>query len=187
MLEKQATAIRVARETQIKTITRHHTNYPAGTITEYPPVNSYVMIEYPNTSLKKGPPNKFMTNLKGPYRVVNNIGARYTVMNLHSRKLEDFHVKSLHSFHYDETETDPAQVALKDQQHFLVDTILEHRGDIKRKSAMEFKVRWLGYTASDDSWLEWKHLRTTAPLHKYLFQNNMKSLIPKDYKLAEYN
>lgn len=77
-----------------------------------------------------------MTNLKGPFRVVNNVGARYTVMNLINSKLEDFHVKSLHPFHFDISETDPMHVALKDQQHFLVESILAHRGQTSRKGPL---------------------------------------------------
>lgn len=182
MLAKQATAIRVAQETQLKKNNLHFANYPAGELTEFP-INSYVMVEYSNSSLKKGPPNKLMAYLRGPMRVVNFIGTRYTLMNLVNNKLEDFHVKLLHPFNYDPEVTDPRLVAYRDQQHFVVESIVAHTGDKILKSGMTFKVRWSGFEASDDTWLPWKELRTNAALHRYLSENNLKSLIPKGFIL----
>jgi hypothetical protein len=182
MLNKQAIAIRVARETQMKKNELHHATYPAGAITEFP-INSYVMIEYPSASLKKGPPNKLMPNLKGPMRVVNFIGTRYTLMNLVNNKLEDYHVKLLHPFNYDPEVTDPRLVAYKDRQFHVIESVVAHVHD-RLKSNMTFKVRWSGYDASEDTWLPWKELRTTAALHKYLADNNLKHLIPKGFEVA---
>ena len=42
-------------------------------ITEFP-VNSYVLLSYPPTNLKKGPPNKLMLNWQGPYKLISYIG-----------------------------------------------------------------------------------------------------------------
>jgi hypothetical protein len=121
-----------------------------------------------------------MPNLKGPMRVVNFIGTRYTLMNLVNNKLEDYHVKLLHPFNYDPEETDPRLVAYKDQQFHVVESIVAHTHD-RLKSNMTFRVRWSGYEENDDTWLPWKELRTNACLHKYLAENNMRHLIPKEF------
>ena len=43
-------------------------------------------------------------------------------------------------------------IAAKDYGEFPVEQVLAHRGNSKRKSEMEFQVRWQGYTPSDDAW-----------------------------------
>jgi hypothetical protein len=120
-------------------------------------------------------------------RVVNFVGSRYTVMNLVTNKLEDFHLKQLRPFNYDSSETDPKLVAYKDNRHFAVESIISHTGDRKMKSEMKFVVRWAGYDASQDSELPWKELRTNVALHNYLRENKMKSLIPKDFRIPADN
>ncbi len=98
MLAKQATAIRVARETQIKKDSEHFGAHTPSR-TEFP-INSYVLIEYPQSSHHKGPPTKFHSNLKGPMQVINVVGSRYTLLNLVTNKLEDFHITQLKQFNY---------------------------------------------------------------------------------------
>jgi hypothetical protein len=36
-------------------------------------------------------------------------------------------------------------IARKDYLEFFIETILAHRGDPKKLSALQFKVKWLGY------------------------------------------
>jgi hypothetical protein len=180
MLQMQATVIRVARETQSKRDNLHIARFPAER-TEFP-INSYVLIEYPQSSLKKGAPTKFHTNLKGPMRVLNFVGSRYTVMNMVTNKLEDCHVKQLRPFNYDAEETNPRLVAYKDNQHFDVESIVSHSGDASKVSTLKFIVRWTGYDPNDTTELPWKELRHNKVLHQYLKDNKMKSLIPTAYK-----
>jgi hypothetical protein len=183
MLNKQATVIRIAQQTQRKRNDIHVEKFPAER-TEFP-INSYVLIEYPKSSLKKGAPTKFHTNLLGPMRVVNFVGSRYTLMNMVTNKLEDFHITQLRPFNYNAEETDPRLVAYKDNQYFEVDSIVSHSGDVKLKSTLKFIVRWTGYDPTDTSELDWKNLYHNKALHKYLRDNNLKSLIPKQYKTQE--
>ena len=94
--------------------------------TIFPP-NTYVLVQYENR-----PPSKLHTNWKGPMRVVNNIGSKYTVHNMITDELEDHHVSKLKAFQFDPEITDPQLVANKDQQLFDVDSILEMRGDPRK-------------------------------------------------------
>lgn len=80
-------------------------------------------------------------------------------------------------FLYDPDHVNPTDIAMQDNQEFLIDHIMEHRGDRHDKTNMEFKVRWAGYDESEDSWEPWKELRNTSQLHEYLRTHNMKSLI----------
>ena len=60
-----------------------------------------------------------------------------------------------------------------------MEAILAYTGNPKRKSSMDFLVRWLGYDESEDLWLPWSALHNNSVLHTYLRQNGMESLIPK--------
>ena len=86
-------------------------------ITEFP-INSYVLIGYPKTSHHSGPPSKFHTNLKGPYQVVEKSGTRYTVRNLVTNKLEDFHITLLREFLFYPEYVDPVKIAMCDEQFY---------------------------------------------------------------------
>ena len=174
MLQAQADIIRVAHANQTRTDATHRVE--PGTMLTVFPVGSYVLVQYENR-----PPSKLHPQLKGPMRVVNNIGSRYTVQNLVTMKLEDFHVTRLKPFLYDDSVTIPRLVANRDQQVFDVDHILAHRGDPKRKSSLEFLVRWTGYTDAHDTWEPWNSLRDTHALHRYLSAHRLKALIPKKY------
>jgi hypothetical protein len=64
----------------------------------------------------------------------------------------------------------------------IVSEILGHRGSIKKKTKMRFKVRWENYDSSHDSWLSLKDLRDNAVLHVYLQNHGMAKLIPPLYR-----
>ena len=150
--------------------------------TEYP-VGSWVLAEYHSSIVKEGPPSKFNTQLRGPYKVVRRELDRYTVMNSVKRKEEDIHVTDLRPFLYDSNFIDPRDVAMKDAiSTFTVERILEHSGNRKKYGDMEFKVRWEGYEEDEDLWLPWKELRDNTQLHQYLRDNGMASLIPKEHR-----
>ena len=74
----------------------------------------------------------------------------------------------------------PIDVAVEDTREFFVDHIVEHTGNTKKD--MMFKVRWQGYTSTDNTWEPWHHLEENTFLHKYLHRNGMRSLIPPRYR-----
>ena len=98
-------------------------------------------------------------------------------------KDEEIHVTFLRPFLFDSNFIDPKDVAMKDAiSTFVVEKILEHDGDRKRLGSLFFKTRWLGYGESQDLWLPWKELRDNTELHKYLRENGLASLVPKEHR-----
>ena len=47
---------------------------------------------------------------------------------------------------------------------FIVESILGHTGDFKKKNSFIFHVRWLGYTPKVDTWEPWKNVMQIAHL-----------------------
>jgi len=145
------------------------------------PIGSYVLVEYDSTLKGRGPPHKLMSFKRGPYRVVNNVGTRYTVLDLRTNKHEDVLIHLLHPFIYDEANIDPKEVAARDNEEYTVQQILQHEGDPKHKGTMKFLVHWQGYDdPSEHTWESWKNLRLVDKLHDYLNTNDMGHLIPAD-------
>jgi hypothetical protein len=150
-----------------------------GTITEFP-INSYVLVNYEATGHK--PPTKLHTYLRGPLRVVNSVGPIYTLQNLVTNQLEDFHVKLLHAFNYDEASVDPAEVAQHDQDYFGIKEVLGHRyrGKKKRRSDLSFNILWDG--EKEPVWTDWNaDLGANETIHEYLAANKLKRHIPPKY------
>jgi hypothetical protein len=101
-------------------------------------------------------------------------------------KEETHHVKTLHPYHYDDINgLQPEDVALKDTGEFRVDSIIRHTGDPKRKSDMDFLVKWMGYDDSHNMWLPWSSLRNNPKLHLYLTTNGLQKLIPKEHRITQ--
>ena len=180
MLQTQQAIIKAAQITQHAKDDKHIANANAKR-TEFIP-ESYVLIEYPSSNMKPGPPNKMMANLKGPMQVINNAGNTYTVKNLLTGKHEKYHVKQLRQFNYEPQHTDPFNIAIKDQQEHVIEAILNHSGDKQNKTEMEFLVRWKGESEENNLWMPWKEVRRNPILHKYLQDNKMKSIIPIEFR-----
>ena len=157
------------------------TPYDTRTGVDHFPVGSYVLVEYDSTLKGRGPPHKLMPFKRGPYRVVNNIGTRYTVLDLTTNKHEDVLIHRLHPFSYDAAEYDPKEIAARSKEEFVVAEILEHEGDPKFKSSMRFLVHWEGYNdPAEHTWESWKNVRLVDKLHDYLRAHAMEHLIPRE-------
>jgi hypothetical protein len=106
----------------------------------------------------------------------------YTLLNLVTRKDETIHVTDLRPFHYDPNHVDPVDVARKDiTSTFVVERIIEHVGDEKRKSSLDFRVRWQGYDEEHDLWLPYAEVRDVEATHIYLRDKGLHNLIPAKF------
>ena len=174
MLDAQADIIKIAQLHQEEHDV-HHISMHTAERTEFP-INSYVLVQYENIEHK--PPSKLHPQLKGPYQVVNYNGSIYTVRNLVTNKLEDFHITNIRHFEYDPLTVDPRQVANSDQDMVDINDIIQHTGTSNRRANMRFLVRW---SDGEETWEPWSNVRRTEACHKYLQENNMKHLIPREF------
>ena len=78
----------------------------------------------------------------------------YTIEDLVSGKHITTHI-------HNPDPTSPLTVAQHNEQEFVVESIISHRGNHNKRSTMEFKVRWAGFGESCDTWEPYK-------LHDYL-------------------
>ena len=181
MILKQHTLMDVALSTQLDNDIYHiqsNIKQDHNELTEFP-INSYVLQRYENEDGK--PPHKLNTPLRGPHKVVGRYTRTdgpdvYTVQNLSTNKLEDFKVNDLRPFNFDPQRINPLEIALSDQQLFVVDEILEHTGSPKKRQNMMFKVKWKGF--DDPTWVPWDNVKNNNVLHQYLRHNNLQRLIP---------
>ena len=186
MIRRQNTLLEVATTTQ-RVRNEKHLMHAAPTVqvTVFP-VDSHVLMSYPlDTTGKSRPPNKLLTQWKGPLQVVSisSDGSHYTLKDLvEDKTLPQVHIKRLRPFLYDAEAVDPKAIAAKDKGEYFVEQILEHRGNPTRKSTMEFKVRWAGYSPDFDTWEPWRGVRDVDKLHEYLRNhddNAIRKLAPR--------
>jgi len=187
MLQAQKDLIHLAQTMQLTQHKEHLADNDMGEITHYP-ANSFVLVSYPQGAFKRSEPTKFHSHWKGPMQVLSNVGARYQLLNLANGKTEEHHVSRIKKYIYDGKGPTPGAIALKDNQHYLIEAILAHRGNPKQRNRMTFKVRWVGYNHDEDTtWEPWSNLKDNAVLHQYLGQKNMESLIPPRYRTGTSN
>ena len=129
-----------------------------------------------------GRSNKLLPKHKGRYQVIGYEHSIYIIEDLIRGKRIQTHIHNLRPFIFDPHHIDPMEIAQQNEQEFQVREIVAHRGNHRRRSTMEFLVRWTGYDMSSNSWEPYKALMHVDKLHDYLRQHRMRSLIPKEHK-----
>ena len=172
-IARQYTMITVTEERQLQSDSHALVQYDER-ITEYP-VHSYVLFTPP-----VGRSDKLLPRHRGPFQVMDK--SIYNIEDLVSGKRITTHIHNLRPFNYDPEHTSPLTVAQHNKQEFVVESILEHRGNRNRRSSLDFKVRWAGFGESCDSWEPYKSLMHVGQLHEYLRNHTMKTLIPTEHK-----
>jgi hypothetical protein len=183
MIDRQANIIAAAQKSQTQAndnyIANKNEKYKDIQVTEFP-VNSYVLLGYPPTNLKKGPPNKLMMNWQGPYKVISYLGNNYTILDLATMKEETVNIKRLKQFQYDE-EVDPRQVANQATDRFDVEAIISHTGNPNYRAKMRFLIKWVGWDEpTEEKWT--KELSHLELMHEYLRANKLSQMIPNTFK-----
>jgi hypothetical protein len=171
----QNVLLKVERGKQSKTDFHAVVEYDPS-ITEYP-INSYVLFTPP-----VGRSDKLLPRHRGPFQVMDKTHSIYTIEDLVCGKRITTHIHNLRPFNYDPERTVPLVVAQHNEQEFVVESIVGHRGNRSKRSTMEFKVRWAGFGESCDSWEPYKALLHVDKLHDYLRTNTMRTLIPSEHK-----
>ena len=107
-------------------------------------------------------------------RLNSGSNSRFTLYDLISHVEKEYHVSDMKPFLFDPLRVEPLDVARHDYVEFYIDNIVEHRGDLQRKTPLEFLVKWLGYADEQNSWTSYANLRDTEKLHEYLTSNNLQ-------------
>jgi len=170
MLAVQARIIKIAKDIQMETQQKHvKENLPNEIDSPFEP-GEYVICDYADTGFGKQPPNKLLTPIRGPYRVVKYELNRYTLQHLDDNKTFLVDASKVRKFNFDPNVTNPVDVALQDRQKFYVEAIHGVRGDPSKRSTLSFEVEWTGYT--ERTWEPWTHLRKNIILHQYLSKSS---------------
>ena len=146
-------------------------------------IGSYVLAAYPDTGMGHRPPNKLMMPNRGPYQIVAKQRGACLCRDLATNKDLLIKVHLLKPYYHDPETQDPRETALGDKQMFVIQKVLRHRGDPKRKTTLEFLIQWEGFDESANTWEPWKNVRETQQIHAYLKQHKtLAKLIPKLFK-----
>jgi hypothetical protein len=129
-------------------------------------IGDYVLVSYPHSA-----PSKLHAPFRGPMLVLEpirdegflcqDIITQSQLQVTHSR-LKKFHPPQ--NFSPD----DYINLARSDHDEYVVESILAHQGDPKKKKSLLFKIKWKGYDTSECTWEPWSHVRNLAALDVYL-------------------
>ena len=142
------------------------------------PIGTYVLCRYTDR------PPRLHTTWHGLYRVISYKGSEYVYANLVTHKERSVHIKNLTIFNYDSEVDVPADTARRDYMEFVVEKVLQHSSDTKTPTTMSFRVKWLNYDDTHNTWEPLKNLRLCEALHDYLRENKMKHFIPKNLEAS---
>ena len=144
----------------------------------------YVLVGYPDSFFAGSakPPTKLLPYRKGPMKILEISGDAYTVLDLVSRNASTVHVSRIYPFYYDPSRVDPENIALRDSEEFVVESIIDDTIDNQSKRKWQFRVRWKGYDESADTWSSWDSLKDVGVLHDYLRSQGRTDAIPRSHQ-----
>jgi transposase InsO family protein len=155
---------------------------PTPKLTDFP-IGSYVLVAYPETGYGPRRPHKLFMMHRGPFKIVSRDDNNFKLLNLVNDKELTKSIFLLRPFYWNENETTPYDVAIKDySDEYEVEDILEHKGLWSRKAKMTFHVKWLGY--EDSTWEPWANVSNSSMLDEYLIRHGREKLSPR-YKATE--
>ena len=144
--------------------------------TEFP-IGSYVLAEY-----ETGKSSKFHTKRHGPYRVVNKLGPIYSLENLVTNKITDFHVLLLSEYHHDDDNSDIYKVAKIDEEFQEISSVLNHRFKSNKKRTRDIQLQMTWDNDPNPKWYDWNStFGAVEKVQKYLNDNQMRKYIPIKY------
>jgi len=116
------------------------------------------------------------------HKILEISGDAYTVLDLVSRNASTVHVSRIYPFYYDPSRVDPENIALRDSEEFVVESIIDDTIDKQSKRKWQFRVRWKGDDESADTWSSWDSLKDVGVLHDYLRSQGRTDAIPRSHQ-----
>jgi len=87
----------------------------------------------------------------------------------------------LKPFYYDPDYITPLNIAAKDNNEFVLESILDHGED--EGGNMLWKIRWSGYDETEDTWEPFDNLKDVELFHKYCLSiPSLHRYLPKHLK-----
>ena len=151
-----------------------HNGNIADKLTEYA-IDSYVLA-LPRTQ----PKTRLHPQWSGPFRILGNHAGKYKLQDLNTNREKMYHVMQLKQFLYDATETDPTDIARRDNLEFYVE-------NPQKVATPTFLVIWLGYDERHNTYKPWRHLMYNEKLHEFLRSKNSQKFIPRKFLIDTTN
>ena len=73
-------------------------------------------------------------------KVIEGMNSRDKLLDLITLKEKEFHVSDMKPLVFDAALTDPLDIARRDNMEYFIEEILDHRGNLKKKSEIQFLV-----------------------------------------------
>jgi len=126
--------------------------------------------QFTNPTIKNNVNNLPVTSKKIPDLLhENQFGNDFTEINdpipLNSSRKHKVHIPKPPPLHEIESE------------HFVVEKILNHKGQSNKPSTMQLYVKWYGWDDSENAWIKWADNQDLAALDTYL-ENNPDIVVP---------
>ena len=171
MLEAQKLLISAAQEQQLV-----EDSYKLSKNTEEQP--TFILGSYVTYSPPAGGRHKLQLQRAGPYKVTRISGNEYTIQDLVNHKTITTHISNLKTFKHLPDRQDVRKIAVQNAGQFEIERIVAHRGSRKKRSEMEFKVKWAGYPEDKyDTWEPFQNVRITQAFLDYCNNHRLKSII----------
>jgi hypothetical protein len=124
-------------------------------------VGQYVLVSYPDR-----PPDKLHGPGRGPLLITEIQNQTYWCRDLISNQKHPFFIDRLTLYNSGSLDSTPQEVALLDPEKYNVEEIIDHRGKLT-KSKIQFRVKWIGFDSSENTWEPFKNLKNNIALNAY--------------------
>jgi hypothetical protein len=146
-------------------------------------IGDFVLRQYPPTKAGNGPPNKYGSWWRGPYEVTNvkqsDVKNVYTIQHLVTKREYLVDVTHLKPFYHDPTYVVPLNIAVKDTDEYVVESIVEH--DVSDPKDTKWRVRWAGFGVSEDTWEPLTNIKDVEVFHEYCIANKLQRFLPRKH------
>jgi transposase InsO family protein len=166
LIHAQRNYARLALEAQQRHVAAYLEQAPANP-TSYS-VGDYVLVSYPDRA-----PSKLHPRWRGPMIVLSVAGNTYDCQDVLTQETSEFDISRLKMYKHDAVVA-AEEVATWDEQMFLVENILDHRGSPKTRTQMKFKVRWQGFGPEYDTWEPYMMVKTLEVFQRYKTAKKLK-------------
>ena len=117
----------------------------------------------------KNRPSKLAVTWKGPYLIMGKKEGThnmYVCQDPTDLVEKEFHSSRLRHYRMGLTE-DPKEYMALDTEEDVVEAIVDHNMPGSIKSHWDFKVRWKGCSAEEDSWIPWREAKKLSAMDDY--------------------